>query len=156
MCLTDQKTLDIWPQKSFTESLKIYDEWNHEQNSLLQTEAIYHNQVSQLVEVLNNKFHTTHPEQTIHFHYHDERHLFHYRLTIEFDKKNRKTIQFAIYDAKNQPTPLFTVNHRVNVHYEGITALIDLKHTFVELDGWTIIGFIDTFIRSTKTYLEMD
>lgn len=156
MCLTDQKTLDIWPQKTFTESLKIYNEWNHEQNSLFQTEALYQKQVVELVKQINDHFYITHPEQTIHFHYHDDRYLFRYRLTITFDEDHKKTITFSIYDAKNQPQPLFTHNHRVNLHHEGLTACIELKHAMQELGGWSIIGFIDTFIRSTKTYLKKD
>ena len=71
--------ITIWPQKTFKESIAIYDEWNFERHSLARTQ-----------------------------------------------------------------------------NEEAITAFINMKQAFYEFEQWPIKGFYETFIRSTKAYLEMD
>lgn len=147
--------ITIWPQKTFKESIAIYDEWNFERNSLSRTQNEFHNDLQQIVNQILKDFNNTHPDQRIRFDYQSENNSFRYFIEEYYD--GHLFINFYVSDHTGEPALIATCfNNTIKFSEDAITAFINMKHSIYEFEYWPIKGFYETFIQATKTYLEMD
>ena len=147
--------ITIWPQKTFKESIAIYDEWNFERNSLSRTQNEFHNDLQQIVNQILKDFNNTHPDQRIRFDYQSENNSFRYFIEEYYD--GHLFINFYVSDHTGEPALIATCfNNTIKFSEDAITAFINMKHSIYEFEYWPIKGFYETFIQVTKTYLEMD
>ena len=65
--------LSVFPQKTFRESLAIYDEWNFAKNSLPRLTENYKQDLREIVAHIIATFQNTHPEQRLHFLYNTQK-----------------------------------------------------------------------------------
>ena len=147
--------ITIWPQKTFKESIAIYDEWNFERNSLARTQNEFHNDVQEIVNRILADFNNTRPDQKIRFDYQSENNSFRYFIEEYYD--GHLFINFYVSDHTGTPALIASCfNNTINFNEDAITAFINMKQALYEFEQWPIKGFYETFIRSTKVYLEMD
>lgn len=147
--------ITIWPQKTFKESIAIYDEWNFERNSLPRTQSEFYNDVQEIVNQILKDFNNTRPDQKIRFDYRSENNSFRYFIEEYYD--GHLFINFYVSDHTGNPVLIATYfNNTIKFCEDAITAFINMKYSIYEFEYWPIKGFYETFIQATKTYLEMD
>lgn len=148
--------LSVFPQKTFRESLKIYDEWNFAKNSLPRLTENYKQDLREIVAHIVTTFQNTHPEQRLHFQYNSDDYIFEYTLE-ECYEDGHLFVNFYVKNVHGQLSKIASCyDGNVLFDIEGLTAFVEIKHIYEAVDAWPIQGFYENFITVTKKYLEMD
>ena len=148
--------LSVFPQKTFRESLAIYDEWNFAKNSLPRLTENYKQDLREIVAHIVATFQNTHPEQRLHFLYNSDDFIFQYTLE-EYFEDGHLFVNFYVKGVDGELRKIASCyNSYVLFDIEGLTAFIEIKHSYEAVDAWPIQGFYENFITVTKKYLEMD
>ena len=148
--------LSVFPQKTFRESLAIYDEWNFAKNSLPRLTENYKQDLREIVAHIVATFQNTHPEQRLHFLYNSDDFIFQYALE-EYFEDGHLFVNFYVKGVDGELRKIVSCyNSDVLFEVDGLTAFVEIKHTYERTDTWSMQGFYENFIRVTKKYLEMD
>lgn len=148
--------LSVFPQKTFRESLAIYDEWNFTKNSLPRLTEKYKQDLREIVAHIVATFQNTHPDQRLHFQYNSDDYIFEYTLE-EYYEDGHLFVNFYVKNVHGQLSKITSCyDGNVLFDIEGLTAFIEIKHIYEAVDSWPIQGFYESFIHVTKKYLEMD
>jgi hypothetical protein len=151
------KTIDltVFPQKTFRESLAIYDEWNFVKNSLPRLTENYKQNLREIVAHIVATFQNTHPEQRLHFLYNSNDFIFQYALE-EYFEDGHLFVNFYVKGVDGELKKIASChNSDVLFEVDGLTAFIEIKNTYDFVDAWPIQGFYESFIATTREYLEM-
>lgn len=147
--------LSVFPQKTFRESLAIYDEWNFAKNSLPRLTENYKQDLREIVANIVATFQNTHPDQRLHFLYNSDDYIFEYTLE-EYYEDGHLFVNFYVKNVLGQLSKIASCyDGNVLFDIEGLTAFIEIKHIYEAVDAWPIQGFYEAFIHKTKDYLEM-
>lgn len=153
--MTKSIDLTVFPQKTFRESLAIYDEWNFAKNSLPRLTENYKQDLREIVAHIVATFQNTHPEQRLHFLYNSNDFIFQYALE-EYFEDGHLFVNFYVKSVYGELKKIASChNSDVLFEVEGLTAFVEIKNTYDFVDAWPIQGFYEAFIRTTKDYLEM-
>lgn len=148
--------LSVFPQKTFRESLAIYDEWNFAKNSLPRLTENYKQDLREIVAHIVASFQNTHPDQRLHFQYNSDDYIFEYTLE-EYYEDGHLFVNFYVKNVRGQLSKIASCyDGNVLFEVDGLTAFVEIKHIYEAVDVWPIQGFYETFIDVTKKYLEMD
>ena len=148
--------LSVFPQKTFRESLAIYDEWNFAKNSIPRLTENYKQDLREIVAHIVTTFQNTHPEQRLHFQYNSDDYIFEYTLE-ECYEDGHLFVNFYVKNVHGQLSKIASCyDGNVLFDIEGLTAFVEIKHIYEAVDAWPIQGFYENFITVTKKYLEMD
>lgn len=148
--------LSVFPQKTFRESLKIYDEWNFAKNSLPRLTENYKQDLREIVAHIVTTFQNTHPEQRLHFLYNSDDFIFQYALE-EYFEDGHLFVNFYVKGVDGELRKIVSCyNSDVLFEVDGLTAFVEIKHMYENVDTWPIQGFYESFIATTKEYLEMN
>lgn len=147
--------LSVFPQKTFRESLAIYDEWNFAKNSLPRLTEKYKQDLREIVAHIVATFQNTHPEQRLHFLYNSDDFIFQYTLE-EYFEDGHLFVNFYVKGVDGELRKIASCyNSDVLFEVDGVTAFVEIKHIYDFVDAWPIQGFYETFIATTREYLEM-
>lgn len=147
--------LSVFPQKTFRESLAIYDEWNFAKNSLPRLTKSYKQDLREIVAHIVATFQNTHPDQRLHFQYNSDDYIFEYTLE-EYYEDGHLFVNFYVKNVHGKLSKIASCyDGNVLFDIEGLTAFIEIKHIYEAVDVWPIQGFYEAFIRTTREYLEM-
>lgn len=147
--------LSVFPQKTFRESLAIYDEWNFAKNSLPRLTENYKQDLREIVAHIVATFQNTHPDQRLHFQYNSDDYIFEYTLE-EYYEDGHLFVNFYVKNVHGKLSKIASCyDGNVLFDIEGLTAFIEIKHIYEAVDVWLIQGFYEAFIRTTREYLEM-
>lgn len=153
--MTKSIDLTVFPQKTFRESLAIYDEWNFAKNSLPRLTENYKQDLREIVAHIITTFQNTHPEQRLHFLYNSDDFIFQYTLE-EYFEDGHLFVNFYVKNVHGQLSKITSCyDGNVLFDIEGLTAFVEIKHIYEAVDAWPIQGFYETFIATTQEYLEM-
>ncbi len=153
--MTKNIDLSVFPQKTFRESLAIYDEWNFAKNSLPRLTENYKQDLREIVAHIVTTFQNTHPEQRLHFLYNSDDFIFQYTLE-EYFEDGHLFVNFYVKNVHGQLSKITSCyDGNVLFDIEGLTAFVEIKHIYEAVDAWPIQGFYETFIATTQEYLEM-
>lgn len=153
--MTKNIDLSVFPQKTFRESLAIYDEWNFAKNSLPRLTENYKQDLREIVAHIITTFQNTHPEQRLHFLYNSDDFIFQYTLE-EYFEDGHLFVNFYVKNVHGQLSKITSCyDGNVLFDIEGLTAFVEIKHIYEAVDAWPIQGFYETFIATTQEYLEM-
>lgn len=148
--------LSVFPQKTFRESLAIYDEWNFAKNSLPRLTENYKQDLREIVAHIVSTFQNTHPDQRLHFQYNSDDYIFEYTLE-EYYEDGHLFVNFYVKNVHGKLSKIASCyDGNVLFEVDGLTAFVEIKHIYEAVDVWPIQGFYETFIDVTKKYLEMD
>lgn len=147
--------LSVFPQKTFRESLAIYDEWNFAKNSLPRLTENYKQDLREIVAHIVTTFQNTHPEQRLHFLYNSDDFIFQYTLE-EYFEDGYLFVNFYVKGVDGELHKIASCyNSDVLFEVDGLTAFTEIKNVYDLVDAWPIQGFYETFIATTREYLEM-
>lgn len=153
--MTKSIDLTVFPQKTFRESLAIYDEWNFVKNSLPRLTENYKQNLREIVAHIVATFQNTHPEQRLHFLYNSNDFIFQYALE-EYFEDGHLFVNFYVKGVDGELKKIASChNSDVLFEVDGLTAFIEIKNTYDFVDAWPIQGFYESFIATTREYLEM-
>ena len=153
--MTKNIDLSVFPQKTFRESLAIYDEWNFAKNSLPRLTENYKQDLREIVAHIVTTFQNTHPEQRLHFLYNSDDFIFQYTLE-EYFEDGHLFVNFYVKNVHGQLSKITSCyDGNVLFDIERLTAFVEIKHIYEAVDAWPIQGFYETFIATTQEYLEM-
>ena len=153
--MTKSIDLTVFPQKTFRESLAIYDEWNFVKNSLPRLTENYKQNLREIVAHIVATFQNTHPEQRLHFLYNSNDFIFQYALE-EYFEDGHLFVNFYVKGVDGELKKIASChNSDVLFEVDGLTAFIEIKNTYDFVDAWPIQGFYESFIATTQEYLEM-